>query len=144
MANKIIIVDDEDSIRGMLKTLFDREGFDVTCAETGEEGLRLAKQDFYQIHIIDMNLPGMDGLELFRRLKNDRPVAFYFAITGYTSIFSLVKCRKAGFDNYFSKPFDLKLLVKSVKNACENLERWRVSQEHLKKVLTKPGKKTKV
>ena len=139
MANKILIVDDEKPIRELLKTAFTHTGYTVFCAANAEEALKIVSKETIQVYLLDMNLPEMDGIELFNRIKENRPVSFFFAITGFTSIFDLVRCRKVGFDNYFPKPFKIELLLKATKEAFENLERWRIGQKQLKKVLANSG-----
>jgi DNA-binding response OmpR family regulator len=74
---------------------------------------------------LDLNLPGMNGMDLCRRIKKDKPMAIVFAVTGYASLFELVDCREAGFDDYFKKPVDMKSLVKAANDAFERIDRWK-------------------
>jgi CheY-like chemotaxis protein len=72
-----------------------------------------------------MNLPGINGIELCQEIKKDLPMSIIHAVTGYASLFDLAECRKAGFDDYFTKPVNLKMLTKSASNAFEKLNRWK-------------------
>ena len=74
-----------------------------------------------------MKLPGMDGIELIKRIKYLRPSGIFFAITGHSSVYDLLKCREAGFDDYFPKPFKLQHIVQATKDAFEKIERWQES-----------------
>jgi len=67
----------------------------------------------------------MNGIELCKRLKRERPTAFFFAITGFSSVFDLVKCREAGFDDYFIKPITIKDIVEAVEEAINRIARWK-------------------
>ena len=134
MQIKILVVDDEKPICDVLRKALTIRDYDVRCAGSAEEALSILEHESFQVYLLDMNLPEMNGIELFKQIKEDRSVAFFFAITGYTSIFDLVRCRQAGFDNYFAKPFNLELIVREIDHAFENIERWRGSQNQLRKL----------
>jgi DNA-binding response OmpR family regulator len=119
-----MIVDDEAPIRDMLKDAFTSEGYDAICAESAEEAREILKRDKPQIMFLDLKLPGMNGVELCRRIREDHPIACIYAMTGYTSLFDLAECREVGFDDYFVKPVDLKQFFTAVEEALEKLDRW--------------------
>ncbi len=125
MSNKILIVDDEEAIREMLELAFTKAGYAVRCAEDAEKALEVLKQEPFQVMFLDLKLPGMNGVDLCRQIRKDQPIAIIYAITGYTSLFELSDCREVGFDDYFSKPVELKDLFKAAKDAFERLERWK-------------------
>lgn len=122
---KILVVDDEKVITSLLKQAFSRAGFEVRAAESAEEALKVLEQDDIPVMFLDLNLPGMNGMDLCRRIKKDKPMAIVFAVTGYASLFELVDCREAGFDDYFKKPVEMKNLVKAANDAFERIDRWR-------------------
>ena len=122
---KILVVDDEKAILNLLKQAFLRAGFVVVPAESAEEALTVLEQEELYVMFLDLNLPGMNGIELCRRIKNDKPMSIIFAVTGYASLFELVGCREAGFEDYFKKPADIKTLVKVANDAFEKIERWK-------------------
>jgi len=72
---------------------------------------------------LDLMLPGMDGLELCRKIRNDQPEAKIFAITGYPSLFEHSNCLAAGFDHYFTKPMNLNELLDTASEAFADLEK---------------------
>jgi len=127
MPNKILVVDDEKQIRVLLKKTFDRAGIDATLVENAEKALEIVQNERFDVFFLDINLPGMNGLELCEKLKKDHPTSFFFAITGYASVFDLVKCREAGFDDYFIKPFAIESVIRVAKDAMNKLDRWRKS-----------------
>ena len=120
----VMVVDDEEQVREVFKTALESEGFKVVTAPTAEEALDILKMKNVNVFFLDLNLPGMNGLELCKLIRRDNPIAFIFAVTGYGSIFELVECREVGFDDYFKKPVDLGLLVEAAKESFNKLERW--------------------
>ncbi|MDA8133623.1 MAG: response regulator transcription factor [Desulfobacteraceae bacterium] len=122
---KILVVDDEKAIISLLKQAFSRAGFEVRPAENAEEATKVMAQDDITVMFLDLNLPGMNGMDLCRQIKKDKPMAIVFAVTGYASLFELADCREAGFDDYFKKPVDMKILIKAANEAFERIDRWK-------------------
>lgn len=125
MQNAILVVDDEESVRRLLARIFGDAGFPVREAASAEDALSVLGREKIQVMFIDLQLPGMNGLDLCRRIRKDHPVACLFALTGFASVYDLVECREAGFDDYFVKPVDPAALVKAARDAFERLARWR-------------------
>ncbi len=123
MDRKILVVDDEQAICDVLKRAFEAAGYTVYCAETAEWAKEVVKREDIQVMFLDLKLPGMNGVELCKKIRHDRPSAVILAMTGYSSLFGPEDCREAGFDNYFEKPVELKVLLKAAKDAFEELER---------------------
>jgi DNA-binding response OmpR family regulator len=122
--NKILIVDDEKAIINLMELAFVRAGFEVRSAESGEEALKILKTDKIQIMFLDLNMSGMNGIELCQAIRKNMTLAMIFAITGYASLFELSDCRDAGFDDYFKKPVNIKTLVATAQDAFEKINRW--------------------
>lgn len=125
MKHCVLVLDDEENIRKLLSGALERAGLEVRTAASAEEALELLKTEDIRVMFVDLQLERMDGIEFCRRVRKDRPVDCLFAITGHTSVFDLVKCREAGFDDYFIKPLDMGVLVKAAQNAFEKIERWK-------------------
>lgn len=123
--NKILVVDDEQDICDMLEKAFGKAGYAVHCAESAEEALEILRQENIQVMFLDLNLKGRSGVELCQQIRKDNAIAIIYAITGYTSLFELAGCREAGFDDYFTKPVELKFLRKAADDAFEKLDRWK-------------------
>ena len=124
MFNKILVVDDEESVRDAMQALFEDCGFAVTVAESAEKALEVLRTDTIQIMFFDLMMPGMSGVDLCKEIRATNPIACIFAMTGYRGLFDLVKCRSAGFDDYFQKPVPLDLLIETAKAAEARLKRW--------------------
>ena len=119
---KILVIDDEKSIRFSLKTSLSKQGYQVYDAETGEEGLKLFKKHEPEIAIVDIKLPGIDGIEVLRRIKSSNRNCIVIMITYLSEIRLAVKAMKIGAYDYYTKPFTLKEINASVSNACKYLE----------------------
>lgn len=122
-----MVVDDEPAIIELFTELFSPAGIRVVGAESAEEAIEIDKQEDIKVYFFDMRLPNMDGIELLKQIKWAKPAAVYYAITGYATVYDLIKCREAGFDDYFPKPFKLEELKKAVEGAFEKVGRWRSS-----------------
>jgi CheY-like chemotaxis protein len=120
-----MIVDDEVSIRDLFQSAFSDAGYSVELAENGEQALDILKQHEIDLIFLDLKLFGMNGIELCRQIKKDKPVSIIYAITGWTGLFEIEECREAGFDDYFTKPFQLDVLFRAVEDAFEKLDRWK-------------------
>ncbi len=123
--DKILIVDDDEAVIFLMEHAFSRAGYDIKSAQNGDDALELLKDDKIQVMFLDLNMPGMNGLELCRSIRKDMPMAMIFAVTGYASLFELTDCREAGFDDYFKKPVNIKTLVNTAQGAFEKISRWK-------------------
>lgn len=124
--NRILVVDDEESMRDIMSDTLKDAGYAVETATTGEEALFIMREDPAWVLFLDLKLPGMNGNELCRTIRKDWPMAICFAVTGYATLFELADCRDAGFEDYFLKPVDRKLIVQAAANAMGKLERWTI------------------
>lgn len=123
-----MIVDDEEQIRKVFSIAFQQHGINVITAGSAEEALLLIEPVPCWVYFIDLKLPGMNGIELCRRIRNKLPMAIAFAVTGYVSMFELTECRDAGFEDYFTKPVELADLIKAAENSFEKLARWKIGR----------------
>jgi CheY-like chemotaxis protein len=121
----VLIVDDEQSIRDILSAAVTDLGYTPVTANNGQEALEVLAQQHILVMVVDMNMPGMNGLELGRRVRAAYPLAQMLALTGYRSLFQLSACREAGFEDYFTKPIKLPELAQALQSAFDRLERWR-------------------
>ena len=124
---KILVVDDEAMILEVFHEALKRAGYSVVCARSGYEALEVLKEEKIEVMFLDLNMPGMDGVELCRTIRMSQPDAFIFAVTGYASFYSNKGCRKAGFYDFFTKPIDLAFLNKAAEDAFNMLDERRVA-----------------
>lgn len=114
---KILVIDDEHSIRSSLKGILEDEGFSVKTAETGEEGLEVLKSQSFDLILLDIWLPGLNGIEVLQEIKalEDNPQVVM--ISGHGTIESAVRATKLGAHDYLEKPLSLEKVVLTIRNA---------------------------
>ena len=123
MDRKILVVDDEIVILMLLRDAFEREGYEVVTAQSGEEVFEILKEEEFKVMFLDLKLPGIDGLELCTAIRRQFPGAALYAITGYPDKFEFSNCMKAGFNGYFTKPFRTETLLETAREAFADLEK---------------------
>lgn len=128
---KLLIVDDDEKF---LETISERLGFkdfDVTSTTEGEKAVKAAKKGKFDVAILDLKMPGMDGMELLKILKKKHKFLEVIMLTGHASIDSAVESTKAGAFGYLEKPYNLDKLFEMLKEAYET--RLRKKFEHDRK-----------
>jgi DNA-binding NtrC family response regulator len=114
---RILVVDDEEVVRDSLRSWFEEEGYEVQTAASGKEALARLAEERWDLFILDIKMPGMDGLELQRHIKDAFPQAVIIIMTAYASVDTAVQAMKEGAHDYVTKPFDPDDLDRVVKNA---------------------------
>ena len=127
MADTVLVVDDDSSIREVLHEFFTLKGYQVVLAANGEQALELAKCEMPKAILLDINMPGIDGMETCRRLRADEKTRLIpiVLITAYGA--SETEANDAGADDIIYKPFDMKDLsirLKSVMRVGHIANRW--------------------
>lgn len=115
----ILAIDDEQNIRHLIESEFSMEGLAVTTAGSGEEGLKLFDTEEFDVVLLDINLPKLNGVEVLKRLKQKSPDTEVIMITGYGDIKSAVDSIKQGARDYITKPFKLDEILALVKQAVK-------------------------
>jgi DNA-binding NtrC family response regulator len=115
----ILVVDDEEIMREILETLLTREGYDVRVAASGSEGLELARALPFDAAIVDIMMPGLDGIATLDELKRIDDDLAVVIITAYASIESAIAAMKSGAFDYVTKPFKNEEVLVVVRNAME-------------------------
>src|SRR6185369_1448168 len=133
--NKILVADDEESMRWVLSKALKKKGFNVDLARDGEEALRFIKENSYDLAILDIKMPGLSGLELLDRVKEDHSDLFVVVMTAEASMKNAVEAMKRGAYDYLTKPFDLSVIdavVEKVIRAREMSGQVNLLKEELK------------
>lgn len=123
MGNSILIIEDEDSIRKFVKINLDRAGFDVKEAASGEEGIDIAKKEHFDIVVLDIMLPGMDGFEVCKVLRNEYPHLGIIMLTAKSQDIDKIMGLEYGTDDYMTKPFNPMELVLRVKSLARRMDK---------------------
>jgi DNA-binding NtrC family response regulator len=119
---KILIVDDELSVRTSLQEWFLEEGFNVETAESGEEALNKMQTGPFDLILLDIKMPGMDGITLQKKIKDIDEDAIIIIMTAYASVDTAVEALKLGAFDYVTKPFDPDDLSQLIRNALKQKE----------------------
>jgi DNA-binding NtrC family response regulator len=117
---RIVIVDDDPIVRDSLGQWFDSEGYQVETIASGREALRRIEGERWDLALLDIRMPGMDGMELQNRLREIDPALPVIIMTGYASVETAVQALKNGAYDYITKPFDPDELVHLVTKALEH------------------------
>jgi DNA-binding NtrC family response regulator len=115
----VLVVDDEFSVRDSLTGWFRKDGYRVECAANGNEALERLQQTPFDVVLVDIKMPGMDGLELQRRIHDLLPQTIVIIITAYASVETAVQALKEGAYDYVTKPIDPDELSHMVRRATE-------------------------
>ena len=123
MARKILLVEDEDAIRKFVKINLEREGYQVFEAASGEDGIELAKKEHPKIVVLDIMLPGIDGFEVCRILRQEFPNLGIIMLTAKAEDLDKIMGLQFGSDDYMTKPFnptELSLRIKSLERRLDS------------------------
>jgi len=119
--NKVLVIDDERLVRWSLEQKLSREGYDVESAPTGEEGLNLLRDGGHELVLLDLRLPGIDGVQTLQEIKKLERDIGVIILTADTGISRAVECVRLGAHNYICKPFDFDEVRIALGKACEDL-----------------------
>ncbi|MBN1470388.1 MAG: sigma-54-dependent Fis family transcriptional regulator, partial [Syntrophaceae bacterium] len=117
MRETILVIDDEESICQSLKAILSDEGYQVLVAGSGEEALRIFEEEMPQLVLLDIWLPGMDGLETLKAIKKVNPQVLVIIMSGHGTIETAVKATKLGAFDFIEKPLSLDKIIILVNNA---------------------------
>jgi len=115
MAYKILIVDDEENMQALLKRVLGKAGYDVECAGSGAAALRLAKNNRFDLAVVDVCMPEMDGIEVLEKFKDINSQIPVVMISAYPSWGKKETAESLGCADYLSKPVDMKYLKELIK-----------------------------
>jgi two-component system nitrogen regulation response regulator NtrX len=116
---RILIVDDETSIRKSLEGILEDEGFETFFAATGEECLKLLQSEDPDLILLDIWMPGIDGLETLKKIKQTQPHQLVVMMSGHGSIETAVKATRLGAFDFIEKPLSLEKVLLSIQNALK-------------------------
>ena len=116
---KVLVIDDEEAIRSSLRMIFEYEGYEFVGAATGQEGLALAERESPDLVLLDVKMPGMDGLEVLDRLRGMNDGVPVVVISGHGTISTAVEATKKGAFDFIEKPFASDRVLVSLRNALD-------------------------
>ncbi|WP_026677249.1 response regulator [Fictibacillus gelatini] len=116
MGEKILIVDDQYGIRVLLNEIFQKEGYETYQAGNGVQALAIVEEETPDLVILDMKIPGMDGLEILRRIKKLNEEIQVIIMTAYGELDMIHEAMKLGAITHFAKPFDIDEIRSAVRS----------------------------
>ena len=114
--DRILIVDDDENIRKVLETILEDEGYTVESADTAKKGIEKSEKSFYNLALIDVRLPDMEGIELLAKMRDTKPKMRKIIITGYPTLQNAVAAVNKGADAYVMKPFDVEKILQTIRD----------------------------
>jgi len=126
---RIIVADDEESMRYYLKRTLSKRGFEVETATKGDEAIRLFEARSFDLAILDLKMPGADGIEVLRKLRDSDPEAMAIIMTAYGTVRSAVDAMKIGAFDYITKPFETDELLLLIDRALDQRATLRENRE---------------
>jgi len=136
----ILVIDDDESMRAGCAQTLSEEGYRVQAVENGREGLEITMKESFDVILLDLKMPGIPGMEVLKRLKENDPNSLVIVITGYATIDSAVEAMKRGAYDFLPKPFAPEVLISVVKKAVNSrlnaLEKVIMTQVYEDKVIS--------
>ena len=120
-ANTVLVVDDERNIRRSLEMILEGEGYKVTCAESGEEALDALKETNFQAALLDIFMPGINGIDALKQMKESRPDLAVIVISGHGTVQDAVRATRFGAYDFLEKPLSREKVLLAVTHAIESV-----------------------
>lgn len=138
MTAKILVIDDDSGVRESLREVLGTEGYLVDTASSGEEGLAAVKEGDYDLALLDIRLPGLNGAVVMEEIRKQRPETLVIIISGYGSLESAIQALRLGVKDYFIKPYPVQDLLNAIYRVLiekENMARKEMLLEQLESSL---------
>jgi DNA-binding NtrC family response regulator len=112
--NRILVVDDEDALRTVLSSELAGEGYQVASAADGEEAIKIIDSATFDLILLDIKMPNVDGFEVLKFVKERQPKTKVIMLTGFADLKNAIESKKLGAEDFVSKPYDLVDLLTTV------------------------------
>lgn len=116
---RILVVDDDENICSTMKLFLELSNYDVDVANTGKEAIKKSKVEVYDVALLDIRLPDIEGTKLLTALRETTPKMIKIMVTGFPTFENAIEALKLGADDYVMKPINPEELVKIVENKLE-------------------------
>jgi len=115
--SRVLVVDDEEALRYLLSTELAAEGYEVETAGDGDEAIEAIKQKDYDVVLLDIKMPRVDGFEVLKFIKQNKPEIKVIMLTAYADVKNAIEALKLGASDFVSKPYDLEDILTSINRA---------------------------
>jgi len=130
---RILVVDDDESVRKVLTTILEDKGYYVETAKNGKEAIKKSDEKFFNLALIDIRLPDLEGTKLLTKIKDTTPRMIKIIVTGYPSLQNAIETVNKGADSYILKPFNVKDVLKIIST---NLKRQQEAKKYSEEKVT--------
>jgi len=130
---RILVVDDDESVRKVLATILEEKGYVVDTVENGKEAIEKSDAKFYNLALIDIRLPDMEGTKLLTAMKETVPKTVKIIITGYPTLQNAIEAVNEGADAYVVKPFNMDSVLNTIK---EHLKKQQEAKKYSEQKVT--------
>jgi DNA-binding NtrC family response regulator len=137
----ILLVDDEQEFRNTTVKRLEKRGLKVLGAESGEKALDILEHSYIDVVLLDVKMPGIDGIETLRRIRRLKPLVEVVLLTGHASVDSGIEGMKLGAFDYLMKPIELEPLIEKLGDAYEKkrLQQEKIEQAEIKRNMARPA-----
>lgn len=119
--NRILVVDDEDALRTVLSSELEGEGYKVNAAADGAEAITILKSHAFDLILLDIKMPNVDGFEVLKFVKDNHPTTKVIMLTGFADLKNAIESKKLGAEDFVSKPYDLVDLLTTVERVLSGV-----------------------
>jgi len=119
---KLLVVDDDESYLKALKKILAKMGYAAEVAAGSGEALKILEKENFPLIITDLDMPGIDGVELCKQIREINSKSIVYALSGYIAEYDTENLEKSGFDGYLSKPAKIEVLKKAIEGAFDKIE----------------------
>jgi DNA-binding NtrC family response regulator len=126
---RVLIIDDDENIRKVLETILTDEGYIVESADTAAKGIEKSEKTFFNIALVDVRLPDMEGIDLLPKLRETKPKMRKIIVTGYPTLQNAITAVNNGANAYVMKPFDVEKILKTIKDQLQKQKDEKMSTE---------------
>jgi len=117
MKDNVLLIDDDQDFLDVMSERMEARGLEVSSTMSAEEALEMIKQDSYDVIILDLQMPGMDGIDALKAIKEIQPEAQIILLTGHATVEKGVEAIKLGATDFIEKPADMESLTRKIKKA---------------------------
>jgi DNA-binding NtrC family response regulator len=137
----VLVVDDEQEFLDITVKRLEKRGLKVQGAESGEKALQILEHSSTDVVLLDVKMPGIDGIETLRRIRSMKPLTEVVLLTGHASVDSGIEGMKLGAFDYLMKPIELEPLLEKLADAYEKkrLHQEKIEQAEIKRNMSKPA-----
>jgi two-component system NtrC family response regulator len=126
---KILIIDDDENIRKVVAAILQDKGYSVDTAETGTEAIQKSRQNTYNLMLIDIRLPDMEGVDVLTKVQDTVPKIRKIIVTGYPTLQNAIAAVNGNADAYIMKPFEVEKMLETIKEQLEKQKQERKFSE---------------